>query len=40
MSEDLTDYLHGIGIRIKYMHSEVDSLDRVDILKGVAAWRF
>lgn len=35
MSEDLTDYLHGIGIRIKYMHSEVDSLDRVDILRGL-----
>lgn len=35
MSEDLTDYLLGIGIRIKYMHSEVDALDRVDILRGL-----
>lgn len=35
MSEDLTDYLLGIGIRVKYMHSEVDSLDRVDILRGL-----
>jgi excinuclease ABC subunit B len=35
MSEDLTDYLLGIGIRVKYMHSEVVSLDRVDILRGL-----
>jgi excinuclease ABC subunit B len=35
MSEDLTDYLEGIGIRVKYMHSEVISLDRIDILRGL-----
>ena len=35
MSEDLTDYLEGIGVKVKYMHSEVDSLDRVDILRGL-----
>lgn len=35
MSEDLTDYLLGIGIRVKYMHSEVDALDRVTILRGL-----
>ncbi|MDD5361749.1 MAG: excinuclease ABC subunit UvrB [Ignavibacteria bacterium] len=35
MSEDLTDYLLGIGIKVKYMHSEVDSLDRVEILRGL-----
>jgi excinuclease ABC subunit B len=35
MSEDLTDYLDGIGIRVKYMHSEVISLDRIDILRGL-----
>jgi excinuclease ABC subunit B len=35
MSEDLTDYLIGIGIRVKYMHSEVDSLDRIEILRGL-----
>ena len=35
MSEDLTDYLLGIGIKVKYMHSEVDTLDRVDILRGL-----
>jgi len=35
MSEDLTDYLLDIGIRVKYMHSEIDALDRVDILRGL-----
>jgi excinuclease ABC subunit B len=35
MSEDLTDYLSDIGIRVKYMHSEIDALDRVDILRGL-----
>ena len=35
MSEDLTDYLLGIGVRVKYMHSEVVALDRVDILRGL-----
>ncbi len=35
MSEDLTDYLLGIGIKVKYIHSEVQSLDRVEILRGL-----
>jgi excinuclease ABC subunit B len=35
MSEDLTDYLIGIGIKVKYMHYEVESLDRVEILRGL-----
>ncbi len=40
MSEDLTDYLLGIGIRVKYMHSEVQSLDRVEILRGLRLGEF
>lgn len=35
MSEDLTDYLEGIGVRVKYMHSEVETMDRVEILRGL-----
>ncbi len=35
MSEDLTDYLIGIGIKVRYMHSEIDALDRVDILRDL-----
>ncbi len=40
MSEDLTDYLEGIGICVKYMHSEVESLDRVDIIRGLRLGEF
>jgi excinuclease ABC subunit B len=40
MSEDLTDYLIGIGVRVKYMHSEIDALDRVDILRGLRLGEF
>jgi excinuclease ABC subunit B len=40
MSEDLTDYLIGIGIRVKYMHSEVSALDRVEILRGLRLGEF
>jgi len=40
MSEDLTDYLLDIGIRVKYMHSEIDALDRVDILRGLRLGNF
>ncbi|MEA1924629.1 MAG: excinuclease ABC subunit UvrB [Candidatus Altiarchaeota archaeon] len=32
MSEDLADYLQGDGFRVKYLHSEIDTLERIDIL--------
>ncbi len=35
MSEDLTDYLHGLGIKVSYIHSEIDALERVDILRDL-----
>lgn len=40
MSEDLTDYLIGIGIKVRYMHSEIDALDRVDILRELRLGNF
>jgi excinuclease ABC subunit B len=40
MSEDLTDYLAGIGIRVKYMHSEIESIDRMDIIRGLRLGEF
>lgn len=40
MSEDLTDYLLGIGIKVRYMHSEIDALDRVDILRDLRLGNF
>ena len=33
MSEDLTDYLMELGIRVRYLHSEVDTLRRVELLR-------
>jgi len=33
MSEDLTDYLQGRGVRVRYLHSEVDTLRRVELLR-------
>ena len=40
MSEYLTDYLAGIGIRVKYMHSEIESIDRMDIIRGLRLGEF
>ena len=33
MSEDLTDYLMEYGVRVRYLHSEVDTLDRIQIIR-------
>lgn len=35
MSEDLTDYLKELNIKVAYIHSEVDTLDRVDIIRNL-----
>ncbi len=35
MSEDLTDYLKGLGIRVAYIHSEINALERVDLLRDL-----
>ena len=35
MSEDLTDYLEDYGVRVRWLHSEIDALERVDILRGL-----
>ncbi|MBI5472841.1 MAG: excinuclease ABC subunit UvrB [Ignavibacteriae bacterium] len=35
MAEDLTDYLTDIGVRVRYVHSEVDALARVEILRDL-----
>jgi excinuclease ABC subunit B len=37
MAEDLTDYLQEAGIKVQYLHSEVQTLDRVDILQDLRA---
>ncbi len=40
MSEDLTDYLKGMDILVNYLHSEVDTLERVDILRNLRLGNF
>ncbi|NBU33575.1 excinuclease ABC subunit UvrB [bacterium] len=35
MSEDLTEYLHELGIKVAYLHSDVETLDRTDILRDL-----
>ncbi len=40
MAEDLTDYLAGVGIRVRYLHSEIDALDRVEILRDLRLGEF
>ncbi|MEX0907084.1 MAG: excinuclease ABC subunit UvrB [Gemmatimonadota bacterium] len=40
MAEDLTDYLQQIGIRVRYMHSEVQTIDRMEILRDLRLGRF
>ncbi len=37
MAEDLTDYLQEVGVRAMYLHSEIDTLERVDILRELRA---
>lgn len=33
MSEELTNYLSGLGVKVRYLHSEIDTIERVEILK-------
>jgi len=40
MAEDLTEYLHEIGTRVRYMHSEIDAIQRVEILRGLRLGEF
>lgn len=40
MSEDLTDYLLELGIRVRYLHSEVDTLRRIELLRELRTGEF
>ena len=35
MAEDLTDYMKGIGIRVRYLHSDIDTLERSEIIRDM-----
>jgi excinuclease ABC subunit B len=40
MSEELTDYLLSLDIRVRYLHSDIDALQRVEILRGLRLGEF
>ncbi|MBQ2003682.1 MAG: excinuclease ABC subunit UvrB [Peptococcaceae bacterium] len=40
MAEDLTDYLHGVGVRVRYLHSEVKTIERMEILRDLRKGEF
>jgi len=40
MAEDLTDYYRELGVRIKYLHSDIDTLERIDILRDLRLGEF
>ena len=40
MSEDLTEYMHEQGIRVRYMHSDIDTLERIEILRDLRLGAF
>jgi len=35
MSEDLTEYMHEQGIRVRYMHSDIDTIERIEIIRDL-----
>ncbi|RMH14953.1 MAG: excinuclease ABC subunit UvrB, partial [Gemmatimonadetes bacterium] len=40
MAEDLTDYLHEHGVKVRYMHSDVDTIERIEIIRDLRLGQF
>ncbi|MGI6403055.1 MAG: excinuclease ABC subunit UvrB [Oscillospiraceae bacterium] len=40
MAEDLTDYLHNLGVKIRYMHHDVDTIERMEIVRDLRMGEF
>ena len=40
MAEDLTEYMHEQGVRVRYMHSDIDTLERIEILRDLRLGSF
>src|SRR5678810_878764 len=40
MAEDLTEYLHEQGVRVRYMHSDVETLERIEIIRDLRLGAF
>src|SRR5206468_12048233 len=39
-AEDLADYLRDVGLKVRYLHSDIDAIERVEILRGLCAADF
>jgi len=40
MAEDLTEYLHEAGVRVRYLHSDIDTLERIEIIRDLRLGAF
>lgn len=40
MAEDLTDYMHDNGVKVRYMHSDIDTLERIEIIRDLRLGKF
>ena len=40
MAEDLTDYLQQVSVRVRYMHSDIDAIERMEIIRGLRLGEF
>jgi excinuclease ABC subunit B len=40
MAEDLTDFLHENGVRVRYMHSDIDTIERIEIIRDLRLGQF
>ena len=40
MAEDLTQFYHELGIRVRYLHSDIDTLERIEILRDLRRGQF
>jgi excinuclease ABC subunit B len=40
MAEDLSDYLQQVGVRVRYLHSDIDTIERMEILRGLRLAEF
>ncbi len=40
MAEDLTEYLHEHGVRVRYMHSDIDTIERIEIIRDLRLGEF
>ncbi len=40
MAEDLTEYMHEQGVRVRYMHSDIDTVERIEIIRDLRLGAF